>query len=365
MKTSRSFRLDLGPRSYDIDIGGGLLEGVGQRLQPLLPGAQVAIVSNTTVAPLYLPTVTASLEAQGLVTLPIILADGELYKNWISLNKIFDALIAARCERSTTLLALGGGVVGDMTGFAAAAYLRGIAFAQLPTTLLSQVDASVGGKTGINHPLGKNLIGAFYQPKWVGMDLNTLKTLPKREFLAGVAEVIKYGMLGDAVLFQLLEQRLEDFLALDTDLTSDIIYTCCAIKAAVVAQDEREAGKRALLNLGHTFAHAIESLAGYDGRFLHGEAVAIGLLMAADLSWRMDLCSKESLQRVRQLLLRAALPIQAPRFSIQEYLEALSHDKKVQEGQIRFVLLRDIGHASVEKEIPKRLLEQTLEENMV
>ena len=358
-----TFSLDLGSRSYDILIGPGLLDGLGDRLKPLLPGRQVAVVSNTTVAPLYLERVQASLAAAGFTTLPIILPDGERFKDWTHLNRIFDALITHRFERSATLLALGGGVVGDMTGYAAASFLRGVSFVQVPTTLLSQVDASVGGKTGINHPLGKNLIGAFYQPRLVAIDVDTLATLPRRELLAGVAEVIKYGIIRDAGFFGMLEAEVTGIDRLEPRLMSRIIHTCCAIKADVVAADERESGARALLNLGHTFGHAIESLAGY-GNILHGEAVAMGMVMAADLSARMGLCSAADAARIRVLIEKSGLPLQAPRFPVSDVLEVMSRDKKVSGGTPRFVLVDGIGRASMRENIPMEHLSRAIESGM-
>ena len=356
-----TLKVDLGQRSYDIHIGANLLEHSGTWLKPLLPGKQVAIVTNTVVAPLYLQQVENTLKQQGYSTLPIILPDGEAYKNVDHLHKIFDALIENRFERSATLLALGGGVVGDMTGFAAATFLRGVPFVQIPTTLLSQVDASVGGKTGINHPLGKNLIGAFYQPQLVAIDVETLKTLPQRERLAGLAEVIKYGMIWDASFFQQLEHNLEGVLNLDQNRLIQTIRTCCAIKADIVAADEREgeSGKRALLNLGHTFAHAIETLKGY-GAVLHGEAVAIGMVMATDLSQRMGLCPVSELARIQTMLQKAGLPVLAPRFAVENYLEAMTRDKKVSGGMIRFVLVNKIGKAAMHSDVPSDLLKETL-----
>lgn len=356
-----SLFVDLDRRSYEILIGAGLLDHVGARLKPLLPGRQVAIVSNTAVAPLYMARVEAALRQQGLDTLPIVLPDGESYKGMSHLQRIFDALIEHRYERSCTLVALGGGVVGDMTGFAAATFLRGVTFVQIPTTLLSQVDASVGGKTGINHPLGKNLIGAFHQPRMVAIDVDTLDTLPERERLAGLAEVIKYGIIRDAEFFQQLEQVLPDILTLDRGVLMHVIRTCCAIKARVVAADEREAvaGSRALLNYGHTFAHAIEALTGF-GTILHGEAVAIGMIMAADFSHRMGLCREEDVARIRALIQRAALPSVAPRFPAEQYLEAMTRDKKVMDGVLRFVLIDAIGHAAVHHGVPVALLKETL-----
>ncbi|MBF0114650.1 MAG: 3-dehydroquinate synthase [Magnetococcales bacterium] len=345
--------VELGSRSYDIVIGSALLAHCGPRVRALLPGSQVAIVSNSTVAPLYLERVQTSLQAVGVQCLPIILPDGEIYKDWSHLQQIFDALIQARFERSATLLALGGGVVGDMTGYAAASFLRGVHYIQLPTTLLAQVDSSVGGKTGINHALGKNLIGAFHQPRVVLIDTDSLDTLPHRQRLAGLAEVIKYGLLWDADFFAYLEQERAAILALQPEAIRHLIRRSCAIKAAIVGQDEREGehGQRALLNLGHTFGHAIETLTGYE-QLLHGEAVAIGMLMAAELSVLLDLAPAETVDRTRDLLLAYGLPVQAPAFPVEAYLEAMARDKKVQDGRLRLVVLQRIGAAALQRGLP-------------
>ncbi|MBF0625821.1 MAG: 3-dehydroquinate synthase [Magnetococcales bacterium] len=355
--------LDLGERSYEIHIGSGLLDHLGTDLRPLARGRQVAVVTNDTVAPLYLERVTTSLAGAGFSVLSIELPDGEDHKDWTTLNRIFDALIAQRCERTTLLVALGGGVVGDMTGFAAAAFLRGVDFVQVPTTLLSQVDASVGGKTGINHPLGKNLIGAFHQPRRVIIDVTTLATLPRREILAGLAEVIKHGLLRDADLFQHIEEHLDALLALDPAMLVPVIRDCCAIKARVVSADERESGQRALLNLGHTFGHAIETLAGY-GNWLHGEAVGMGMILAADLSRRLGLCADAVPQRVIRLIERSGLPTRAPRHPPQAYLDAMGRDKKVEGGQVRFVLLERIGQAVLRKGVDPALVAATVADHL-
>ncbi|MBF0160809.1 MAG: 3-dehydroquinate synthase [Magnetococcales bacterium] len=362
---SETLTVDLGSRSYPIVIGSRLLPQLGAYLQPLLPGRQVAIVSNTTVAPLYLEQVEEALQQQGFATLAILLPDGEAYKTWPHLQTLFDALIQNHFERSATLLALGGGVVGDMTGFAAATFLRGVNFVQIPTTLLAQVDASVGGKTGINHALGKNLIGAFYQPRQVLIDVQTLTTLPVRERLAGLAEVIKYGIIWDETFFQRLERDLDGLLLLQQELLIETIRTCCTIKAAVVAADERESegGHRALLNLGHTFGHAIETLSGY-GQLLHGEAVAMGMVMAADLSHRLGLCGAEAVARIRQLLARCGLPLQAPAFPVDAYLEAMGRDKKVLDGALRLVLVQAIGQAVIRRDIPLESVRQTIQQHL-
>ena len=291
--------------------------------------------------------------------IPIVLPDGEAYKNSETLNLIYDALLQNRCERSTTLIALGGGVIGDITGYAAATYLRGVPFIQVPTTLLSQVDSSVGGKTGINHPLGKNMIGAFYQPQLVLSDIATLDTLPQRELSAGLAEVIKYGLIRDADFFLWLERNMHLLLALDSDAMSYAIYRSCRNKAEVVAADERESGERALLNLGHTFGHAIENGMGY-GVWLHGEAVAAGIMLAADLSRRMGWLSAEDVARVAAILAAANLPIKPPNLGVEKYLDLMGLDKKVVDGKIRLILQQGIGKSVVTSEYDTEALYQTL-----
>ena len=341
----------LGSRSYNIHIGIDLLNQP-ELIVAHLPQKRVAIVTNTTVAPLYLATLTAGLVAQGVAVVPIILPDGEEYKTWETLNLIFDALLKNRCERKTTLIALGGGVIGDLTGFAAASYLRGVPFIQIPTTLLAQVDSSVGGKTGINHPLGKNMIGAFYQPQLVLADTQTLATLPGRELSAGLAEVIKYGLIYDAEFFVWLEDNISKLRALDKASIAYAVHRSCEIKAEVVAQDERESGMRALLNLGHTFGHAIESGMGY-GNWLHGEAVAAGTVLAADVSRRMGLVKTSQLERIRALYRVAGLPDTAPDLGVEKYMDYMGLDKKVEGGHIRFVLLRGIGEAFVSADVPE------------
>lgn len=335
----------LGDRSYPIHIGAGLLE----RLDLILPHIKqkkVVVVSNTTVAPLYLDKLQATLERGGISVLPVVLPDGEQFKTWETLNLVFDALLGARCERGTTLIALGGGVIGDMGGFAASCYQRGMPFIQVPTTLLSQVDSSVGGKTAINHPLGKNMIGAFYQPKLVLADISTLNTLPERELKAGLAEVIKYGLIRDLEFFVWLEANLEKLLARDPVSLSYAIHRSCANKAEVVAADEKETGERALLNLGHTFGHAIETGMGY-GEWLHGEAVSVGTLIAAELSRQLGWLDSNAVERIERIFVRAGLPVFGPRLGSARYLELMSHDKKVQDGKLRLVLLKEIGRAIV------------------
>ena len=354
--------LDLGNDAYPILIGPDLLTQP-ELILPYIRSSQVAIVSNTTVAPLYMSKVAEPLRLAGKSVLEIVLPDGEEFKTWETLNLIFDALLRARCERKVTLIALGGGVIGDMTGFAAASYQRGVPFIQIPTTLLSQVDSSVGGKTGINHPLGKNMIGAFYQPRIVLADMSTLNTLPDREYSAGLAEVIKYGLLGDSEFFDWLEQNMPALLARDTAALEYAVHRSCWNKAKIVAADERESGVRALLNLGHTFGHAIEAGMGY-GVWLHGEAVAAGMAMAADLSCRMGWLSAEELARTLALLRAAKLPVKGARLGAQRYIELMSSDKKVEAGTIRFVLLKRIGEAVMHANVDAGLLQQVLEQRV-
>jgi shikimate kinase / 3-dehydroquinate synthase len=355
----QTLTVGLGERSYPIHIGSGLLDQA-ELIQAHVPRRQVAIVTNTTVAPLYLEKLQQTLRRIAVSSVPVILPDGEEYKNSGTLNLIYDALLTNHCERTTPLIALGGGVIGDMTGYAAATYLRGVPFIQIPTTLLAQVDSSVGGKTGINHPLGKNMIGAFYQPQLVLADTDTLSTLPDKELTAGVAEVIKYGLIRDLPFLEWLEHNLEKLLARDTATLQYAIAHSCQNKAEVVAADERESGERALLNLGHTFGHAIESGMGY-GNWLHGEGVAAGTIMAADLSQRMGWISAQDVARIRSLFERAKLPTVAPDLGADKYLELMGLDKKVEGGKMRFVLLRQIGHAVVQGDVPQELLQQTLQ----
>ena len=355
----QTLNVALGDRAYPIHIGSGLLTHADLIL-PHLKRKNVAIVTNTTVAPLYLEKLAKPLRESGVGVLEIVLPDGEAYKNTATLNLIYDALLKNRCERSTTLIGLGGGVIGDLTGYAAATYLRGVPFIQIPTTLLSQVDSSVGGKTGINHPLGKNMIGAFYQPKLVLADIDTLQTLPPRELSAGVAEVIKYGLIRDADFFDWLEVNISKLMALDEAVTMYAIYRSCQNKAEVVAADEHETGERALLNLGHTFGHAIENAMGY-GVWLHGEAVAAGTMLAADLSQRMGWLSAEQLSRIHRLLSAANLPLNAPNIGTEKYLNLMANDKKVEGGKIRLVLQQGIGKAVITSDYDAIKLQQTLE----
>lgn len=355
----QTLEVGLAERSYPIHIGTGLLAN-GDLLAAHIPRGRAAIVTNTTVAPLYLERLNQTLQGLGVSSVSVILPDGEAYKTSETLNLIYDALLTHRCERSTPLIALGGGVIGDMTGFAAASYLRGVPFIQIPTTLLSQVDSSVGGKTGINHPLGKNMIGAFYQPRVVLADISTLDTLPDSELSAGLAEVIKYGLIRDLPFLEWLEQNMDKLLARDTVSLQYAVMRSCQNKAEVVAADEHESGERALLNLGHTFGHAIESGMGY-GNWLHGEGVAAGTVMAADLSRRMGWISEQEVSRVRNLFECANLPVLAPDLGVERYLDYMGLDKKVEGGKMRFVLLKTIGQAVIEGSVPPDLLQQTLE----
>nr|WP_294841741.1 3-dehydroquinate synthase [uncultured Methylotenera sp.] len=354
----QTLKVELADRSYPIYIGRSLISNA-ELILPHLKRKHVAVVTNTTVAPLYLETLSNALQAAGVTVIPIILPDGEAYKNSETLNLIYDALLQNRCERSTTLIALGGGVIGDLTGYAAATYLRGVPFIQIPTTLLSQVDSSVGGKTGINHPLGKNMIGAFYQPQLVLADIDTLQTLPAREFSAGMAEVIKYGLIRDAEFFDWLEAHIEQLMALDEKAITEAIYRSCKNKADVVARDEHETGERALLNLGHTFGHAIENAMGY-GVWLHGEAVGAGTMMAADLSQRMGWLTVDEVKRIHQLLTAAKLPLDAPKLGPEKYLNLMQLDKKVADGKIRLVLQQAIGKSVITSDYDAEKLKETL-----
>lgn len=359
MRPMTILTMALGERSYPIYISERLLDDpslIRQHIQ----GNSVVVVSNTTVAPLYLESVQSALD--GLRHDAIILPDGEAYKTLDSLNQIYTRLLEARFDRNTTLIALGGGVIGDITGYAAASYQRGVPFIQVPTTLLSQVDSSVGGKTGINHPLGKNMIGAFYQPQAVIIDISTLSTLPDRELSAGIAEVIKYGILGDAAFFTWLEQNMDKLLSRDAETLSYAIARSCQDKADIVAADEREKGQRALLNLGHTFGHAIETGMGY-GVWLHGEAVACGMVMAAQLSQRQGWIDQESVERIRTLINRANLPTQAPEeITSEQFMNLMAVDKKVIDGQLRLVLLKSIGEAIVTDQFDPDALSNILDQ---
>jgi 3-dehydroquinate synthase len=358
-QASISLNVELGDRSYPITIGRGLLDDAALLTRHIGGSGKVAIVTNTTVAPLYLDKVAAPLRAAGREVVTIVLPDGEEYKTWQSLNLVFDALLANKCDRKTTLVALGGGVIGDLTGYAAASYMRGVPFVQIPTTLLAQVDSSVGGKTGINHPLGKNMIGAFYQPRAVIADTATLDTLPGRELSAGLAEVIKHGAILDAEFFDWIEQNIEKLVARDHEALAFAVLRSCEIKADVVRRDEREGGLRAVLNFGHTFGHAIENGLGY-GEWLHGEAVGCGMVMAADLSHRLGLLDQASVERIRTLVQKAGLPVVAPDLGVERWIELMEVDKKNEGGAIKFILLKPLGNPSITG-APRELLEATLE----
>ena len=354
--------IELAERSYHILIGGGLLANAASYAD--LPRASTAlIVSNTTVAPLYADALRAALAGRYPQIHELRLPDGEEYKNWQTLQRVFDSLLSNACDRKTTIFALGGGVVGDMTGFAAASYMRGVPFVQVPTTLLAQVDSSVGGKTAINHPLGKNMIGAFYQPQLVVCDLAVLDTLPAREFSAGLAEVIKYGPISDMAFFDWLERNMDALIAHDRDALAHAVRRSCEIMAWVVGQDEKETGLRAILNFGHTFGHAIEAGMGY-GVWLHGEGVGAGMVMAAELSRRLGLVDGEFVARLNLLIQRAGLPTKGPILDAADnagrYLELMRIDKKSEAGEIRFVVIDGPGKAAV-RAAPDSLVREVID----
>jgi len=345
------YRVDLGPRSYDIHIEPGCLSRLGQAMHALFDTpTRCMVISNVTVAPLYMEQLRTSLQQAGWQVSEYLLEDGECYKNMHSFSQMMDALMHARLSRHEPVLALGGGVVGDMTGFAAACYRRGIPFIQIPTTVLAQVDSSVGGKTAINHPHGKNMIGAFYQPRLVWIDPLVLGTLDIRQIRAGLGEAIKYGLIRDASFFDWIQRHLADALHLDEAVFAHIIHTSCRHKAEVVMADETEQGVRALLNLGHTFGHAIESMTGYT-TFLHGEAVAMGTLMAARLSEQLGYAKPGIEKQIEQCYQQAGLPTDIPQFSAAAWLDAMGHDKKNVGNQIRYILLRHIGDAFVAEDV--------------
>jgi 3-dehydroquinate synthase len=354
----QTVRVALGERSYPVHIGSGLIDRADLVL-PHLARRQVAVVTDTTVAPIYLQRFSRPLIAAGVEVVPVVVPDGEASKRWETADVVFDALIEHRCGRDTTLIALGGGVVGDLTGFAAAVYQRGVPYIQVPTTLLAQVDSSVGGKTAINHPRGKNMIGAFHQPRAVLADVDTLASLPARELRAGLAEVVKHGFIRDAAFVAWLETHVDQLLALDREALAHAVARSVEIKADIVARDERETGERALLNFGHTFGHAIETGLGY-GDWLHGEAVAAGMAMAARLSQRLGMLAEADVTRVLALLGRAGLPTQAPTLSPRRFLELMSVDKKAKDGSLRFIVLEGIGAASVRADVPPAALQDTL-----
>ncbi len=358
-KHLRSLRVALGERSYQIMIGAGLLSDPAPLAE--LTERDILLVTNTVVGPLYAAELRTTLQAAGVRRMvEVVLPDGEQHKSLESAGRVFDVMIANRFGRDAVVVALGGGVVGDLAGFAAACYQRGIDCMQIPTTLLADVDSAVGGKTAVNHPGGKNMIGAFHQPLAVVIDTDCLRTLPDRQLRAGLAEVIKYGVGCDAAFFEWLELNIEALLARDSDALSYAIHRSCEIKAKIVARDEHETGDRALLNLGHTFGHAVETATGYT-EWLHGEAVAVGVLMAADLSARLQRIELPVVERVRRLLERAGLPVQAPRIGAARALELMSVDKKVQAGRIRLILLQRLGKAVIASDYPDAALMTTLE----
>ena len=347
----------LGDRSYPIHIGAGVLRQP-ELIRSAIRGSQALIISNETIAPLYLEPVLAGLE--DLKCSRVLLPDGEQYKTLDSLQPIYDRLLGDAHNRTTTVIALGGGVVGDIAGFVAATYQRGVAFIQIPTTLLAQVDSSVGGKTAVNHPLGKNMIGAFHQPRCVLADTDTLQTLPDREYAAGLAEVVKYGLIADPQFYQWLQQNIEGLQRRDQMTLVAAIRRSCENKAQIVAEDEREAGRRALLNLGHTFGHAIETEAGY-GEWLHGEAVAIGMVLAAQLSARLGHIEESDVAQLSAFLAKCGLPVKVPaEMTVEAFLRHMAVDKKVLDGQLRLVLLRAIGEAYVSDSFDPSLLRDVL-----
>ena len=339
----QTLTVNLSDRSYPIHVGAEMIECTGQLMQQAGLLGKVAIVTNPTVAQLYLDPVHEALSQAGFETTPVLLPDGEEHKTLKSVSTIYDRLVAERFERKSCVLALGGGVIGDLAGFAAATYLRGIPYVQVPTTLLAQVDSSVGGKTGVNHDAGKNLIGAFYQPKLVLIDVAALRSLPRRELIAGLAEVIKYGVIADRYLFELLEQNLEKILALDRELLTQIIVRSCENKVRVVEADEREDDYRAVLNFGHTIGHALEAATGYR-QFLHGEAVGIGMVKAAALSVQQGFCDPKSFERITRLIKKAGLPTEfPPGLSVSSLVQGMEVDKKAADGQIKFVISEGLG----------------------
>jgi 3-dehydroquinate synthase len=354
----KTLHVDLASRSYPINIGTNLLEQPALFEPHLKSSSTVFIVSNTTVAPLYAKTLINTLSQLGKAVRLLELPDGESYKDWQHLQLIFDELLAHGADRQSMIIALGGGVVGDMAGFGAASFMRGIRFIQVPTTLLAQVDSSVGGKTGINHPLGKNMIGAFHQPVAVIADLNTLRTLPPRELSAGLAEVIKHGAIADADFLDWIEANTDALLARDTNAMAHAVLRSCEIKSAVVSADEREGGVRATLNFGHTFGHAIESGLGY-GEWLHGEAVGCGMVMAADLSTRLGQIDQADAQRLKRIIASMHLPIAPPKLGSQRFMELMQVDKKTEAGQIRYVTLASVGAARIQQ-VPDATVIETL-----
>jgi 3-dehydroquinate synthase len=353
-------RVELAERSYDIALGSNIMEGIGEKLLPFSLSPKISLISNPTVFALYGERVTGSIKKAGFDLQTVILPDGEEYKDIIQVQHIYDELLKQKLDRSSGLIALGGGVIGDITGFAASTYMRGISYIQLPTTLLAQVDSSVGGKTGINHRLGKNMIGTFWQPRLVWIDVETLKSLPKRELLAGLAEVIKYGVIHDSKLFTFLESNREKILNLDNEAIMHIIKRSCEIKADIVSKDEREGGLRAVLNYGHTIGHAIETVTGYT-RYLHGEGVAIGMYLEARLSQLMGLADPDQVARIKALLESYGLPAELPDdIDKNNVLLSMRLDKKTVAGKLKFILPEKMGTVRIETEIPEKVVMETL-----
>jgi 3-dehydroquinate synthase len=359
-------RVELGERGYDILIGSGLIARAGELIAPVLKQKRVFIVTDSNVAPRHLKPLSENLNQHGIKTDHVVVPAGEATKNFDHLSRVLDAMLAAKCERKTMIIALGGGVVGDLAGFAASILLRGVDFVQIPTTLLSQVDSSVGGKTGINTAAGKNLVGSFHQPRLVLADTDTLATLPRRELLAGYAEVAKYGLIDDAAFFAWLEQNAQAALTLDKAALSYAVSTSCRAKARIVGADEKESGVRALLNLGHTFGHALEAEMGYGDSLLHGEAVAIGMVLAFELSARLGLCPAADAARARAHLAEAGLPVSPPKrgpkgaITPEKLIAHMAVDKKVQDGAITFILARGLGRAFITSDVPRDALTAAL-----
>ncbi|MEW6571116.1 MAG: 3-dehydroquinate synthase [Nitrospirota bacterium] len=355
-----SLRVGLGDRSYDIVIGTGIIGGIGERISSFWQSSKIAVISNPTVFPLYGNQVSESIRRSGFDLITVTIPDGEEYKNLLSLEHIYNELLKNHLDRSSALIALGGGVIGDVTGFAASTYMRGISYIQVPTTLLAQVDSSVGGKTGVNHELGKNMIGTFWQPQLVWIDVETLKTLPRREFLAGIAEVIKYGVIYDRGLFDFLEVNRGGILNLDTDALIYIIKRSCEIKADIVSKDEREAGLRSILNYGHTVGHAIETATAYRS-FLHGEAVSIGMYLEARLSEKLDLIESQEVSRIKRIIHSFGLPSEMPGdINKESILASMQIDKKAIAGELRFILPEKIGSARIYRGISEKMIREVL-----
>lgn len=348
----------LGERSYSIFVGTDILDQIGEKLKPLQLGSRVAVVTNSLVLPLYGERVRDALERSGYRVTVIEIPDGEVYKSLASAEKLYDELIRFELDRTSTVLALGGGVIGDLAGFVAATYMRGIHFVNVPTTLLAHVDSAIGGKTGVDHSRGKNLIGAFYQPRLVLCDLKVLQTLPEREMLAGMAEVVKYGVILDADFFSFVESRIPAILQHDSQSMMEVVCRSCAAKVSIVEEDERESGRRAILNFGHTLGHAIESLTGYT-QYIHGEAVSMGMVAAARISLAMGLCEDELVVRLERLLKAIGLPTAVPEVNPEDVIQALSHDKKVKDGRVRFVLPDRIGNVVIRDDVDPQIIRGT------